>query len=156
MRTARQLCIAILVLTALSGLIGGYMLISDPTGRSMRMLTTDLKGTPFIDYTTPGWILLIAIGACSAIAAVIALQHRKIYPYLMMAEGVIVFIWILVQIEMIREFNFLQFIFALFGITLFLLGNLIRKSRKQGAHPVHSMPAPNPRKSHHHKHRKHR
>jgi hypothetical protein len=135
MKNARQLCIAILFITALCGLAGGIVLIQDPTGHSLRMLTDNLRGTPFMDYSVPGWILLIAIGGFSALAAIVSLTHHKSYPYLMMTEGAILFIWILIQIEMIRELNFLQFVFALFGVALFLLGNLIRRSKRHGSGP---------------------
>jgi nicotinamide riboside transporter PnuC len=156
MKTARQLCIAILVVVAISSLISGYYLISDSTGYSLKLRLDDLKGSPFNDYSIPGWILFITVGCVSVAAIIMSMRHVKHYPLWIMSEGAILIIWILLQINFIRELNFLQLLFGLFGVTLLLLGNLIRKYIKQPTalhHEKIKSPYPN-KKSHHHKHRK--
>jgi len=155
MKTARQLCIAILVVVSISALIGSYYLISDPSGFSLHMRLDDLQGSPFTNYSIPGWILLIAIGGLSIITIMASLRHFKNYPFWMMLEGLILLIWIFAQILIIREVNFLQLLFGLFGLTLFLLGNLIRRNlNKPDPHHIKIKTTYPNKKSHHHKHRK--
>ncbi len=154
MRTAKQLCIAILVIVAISSLIGSYHLISDSTGYSLRLRLDDLKGSPFHDYSIPGWIMLFAVSGVSILTIYFSINHIKKYPLWMMAEGFILIIVVLLQL-IITEFNFLQLLYGLFGLALLLLGNLIRKNlNNPSIHHVKINPPHPQKKSHHHKHRK--
>ena len=157
MKSARQLCIAILIVTAIAALSIGYMLISDNSGHSLQLSFDDLKGSPFADYSLPGWIILIAIGVFSAVAAVVSFRHDKIYPYLIMAVGGIMLLFVVGEIYIIQQFQLLQLMFGLIAVALLLLGNLIRKNLKiVPEHSDHSSSsAKHPqKKSHYHKHRK--
>ncbi len=156
MKTARQLCIAILIVTAIAALYGGYALIIDPDGRSMRLMIEDLKGTPFADYSVPGWLLLILIGVGSFVAAVVAQKHQKFYPYLVMAEGFLLLLFIVIHVILQGELHFVPIVFGLFAIALLLLGNLIRKYLQQKPQHIPQAVAAehHAKKSHYHKNRK--
>ena len=156
MKTARQLCVAILFVTSLAALLGGYLLIVDPDGHSLRLMLEDLKGTPFTDYSLPGWILLWVIGVGSILAAVSALQHQKFYPYLVIAEGICLLFIMMVYTEIQRELQFIPIVFGLFAVALILLGNLIRKyliEKMQQVQQVFFTDHP-VKKSHYHKNRR--
>jgi len=146
MKTASQLSVAILILTAIVALFGGYKLITDATGHALQMSLEDLKGTPFTDYSLPGWVLLIAIGLGSAVTAFVTLQHQKSYPYFIITEGIILLLWISIQTDVLTQVNFLQVIFGLFGLALILMGNMMRKKLKQ---PVHHAPVAHSNNTHH-------
>lgn len=156
MKTARQLCIAILIVTAFAALYFGYMLITGPDGRSMSLMLDDLKGTPFTDYSVPGWLWLVFIGLGSLLSAFVTMQHFKGYPYMIMAEGGLLFVFILIQIILQPGIHFGQIVLGLFAVTLLLLGNLIRKYLKQK--PTHQTQTAtvehHHKKSHYHKNRK--
>lgn len=156
MRSVRQLCIAILTITAIAALYVGYMLINDSDGRSMSLSLDDLKGTPFTDYSTPGWLWLVVIGIGSAIAAIVTIQHHKIYPYLIIAEGLLLFVFVALQMMLQQGIHFGQIVFGLFAVALVLLGNLIRKYLKQKVQLVPKAVAAehHGKKSHYHKNRK--
>ena len=157
MKSARQLCIAILIVTAIAALSIGYMLISDNSGHSLQLSFDDLKGSPFANYSLPGWIILIAIGVFSTVAAFVSFRHDKIYPYLIMAVGSIMLLFVVGEIYIIQQFQLLQLMFGLIAVALLLLGNLIRKNLKMVAdHSDHNpSSAKHPqKKSHYHKHRK--
>jgi hypothetical protein len=158
MKSARQLCISILIVNAIAALIGGYMLINDATGHSLQLNLDDLKGSPFTDYSTAGWILLIVLGAFSIVAAVISFLHHKLYPYFIMAEGALLLLFIIAEIYLIQQLQVLQIVFGLMAIALLLLGNLIRKNTPLSHHHVADSSASSgnhpKKKSHYHKHRK--
>ena len=157
MKSARQLCISILIVNVIASLIGGYMLIKDATGHSLQLNLDDLKGSPFTDYAAAGWILLIVIGLFSIVAAVVSFLHHKLYPYFIIAAGALLLLFIVAEIYLIQQLQIMQTVFGLMAIALLLLGNLIRKSTaithshtsdpgSSGTHPK--------KKSHYHKHRK--
>lgn len=133
MKSARQLCIAILIVSAITATGIGYYLISDSTGHLFRLSLDDLKGSPFSDYSVPGWILFIGIGIFSAVAAVVSLLHHKTYPFLIIIEGIFMFLFVVAE-YIIQPFQLLQVVYGLLAIALILLGNLIRKSRNAIVH----------------------
>ena len=156
MKSIRQLCIAILIVTAISAIAGGYMLINDDSGRALQLDLNYLKGSFIKDYSLPGWILVIMIGAFSLVAAVVSFLHKKSYPYFIMLAGAFLFFYIIAEIYFIQQFQFLQIIFSLFALALVLLGNLIRKNLKLVPdHSEQNTSVKHPhKKSHYHKHRK--
>ena len=156
MKSVRQLSIAILIVTALVAFVFGFMLIADGTGHTLQLSLDDLKGTFFNDYSTPGWILAIAIGGFAALAAVITILHNKLYPKFILAEAVLLVLFIIAEFYFIQQFLLSQIFFGLAAIALFLLGNLLRKNLL--VHSPHSgqigADKHDHKKSHHHKHRK--
>ena len=131
MKSARQLCIAILIVIVIAAFSGGFMLIHDDTGRSLQLSIDDLKGSPFTDFGIIGWILIIAVGIFSAISATVTSLHRKSYPYFIITQGILLLLFVVLEY-------------------------LLRKNlRIITDHTDHSVAAKHPqKKSHYHKHRK--
>jgi len=157
MKSVRKLCVALLIVTAIASFIGGYMLINDPSGRSMQLnYLYDLYGTPFKDFTWPGLLLIIIIGVGCVIAASVTMLRNKKYPVFIITEGVLILLWVLADAYVFKQITVLQTIFGLFGIALILFGNLIRKYlRNEVHHPINSDLTAT-EQSHHrsHKHKK--
>jgi thiol:disulfide interchange protein len=151
MRTIRQFLIAILIIAAITALYIGLNLINDSSGRSVGLSYDDLQGTPFSSYKTPGWLLVVFIGLGSIFAALSCIQRYAYHPILVMAEGVIYFIWIIAQVLITGNVNFLIIIFTLFAIALILLGNLLRKKMLEPQHHPPSSHQHLSKKTHHHK-----
>jgi hypothetical protein len=159
MKTARQLALAILIVTALSAFIGGYFLVSDSTGHSLQLSADDLKGSPFKDYATPGWILIVFIGITGIIAALLTAKQIGKYTTAIIGEGIMLLVFIAVQINLIQELRVTEILFGLFGFALVLLGVLIKKNQNALEHhnpqlQIHQSQAKAHKKSHYHKHRK--
>lgn len=159
MKTARQLTIAILLVTALAAFIGGFFLVSDSSGHSLQLSTENLKGTPFQDYSTPAWLLILFVGVLSLITAGLTARQSKGYTSFVILEGVVVLVFILTQIILIDGLHFTEIIFGLFGFALILLGRLLYKNQTALAHhnpqqQIHHSLANAHKKSHYHKHRK--
>jgi hypothetical protein len=155
MKTVRQFCIALLIVMAIAAFIGGYMLISDPSGRSLQLYDS----APFKDFSPHGWILIVIFGLGGIISAVVTRQRNRAYPFFIMAEGVLLLLWLITGFILFQQIQFFQVIFGLLAIALLLLGNLIRKDlqNKEYQHPSYAETGVGEnvhKKSHYHKHRR--
>ena len=61
----------------LSGLAGGFGLISDPSAASLGMDLAWLDGTPFNNYLIPGIILFVFNGVGNILAAVLSIRKYR-------------------------------------------------------------------------------
>jgi hypothetical protein len=106
------------VFTGILAIPVGLMFISDPTGAALQLPPGWIEGTVFGSYLVPG-IYLFAVNGLGmlALAALTALGHW-IAPWLTGALGVGLIIWILVQLAVMPETMFLQWIFLAVGIAL--------------------------------------
>ena len=153
MKTARQLSIFLLFVSGTLALFGGYCMITDPTGNSLGLPFYLLNGSIFSDYTMLGWVLLLTVGLFSVVVIICILQKVRIYPSLIMLEGVIIIGFVIIQMLVLGETFYIQYFFLILGIGLIGLGILQNQIRI--ATDIVQKPNPMP-KSHHHKHRKHK
>ena len=122
MKTWRSIAIILLLFNATGALFGGWSLMMDPTGQDLHLPQDLLAHAPFKDFFIPGVVLFSLIGVFSLVAMIWTTMHWKHYPWLIIAEGVLVTGWIIIQMIMIREISYLQFIFGGIGIIFFLAG----------------------------------
>lgn len=122
MKTWRSIAIILLLFNATGALFGGWSLMMDPTGQDLHLPQDLLVHAPFKDFFIPGVVLFSLIGVFSLVAMIWTTMHWKHYPWLIIAEGVLVTGWIIIQMIMIREISYLQFIFGGIGIIFFLAG----------------------------------
>jgi hypothetical protein len=122
MKTARQLSVIILLLLSISAQYGSYCMITDPTGNSLGIPFYLLAGTIFSDYSIVGWILLGTVGIFSPVIILLIIFKSSIYSFFVILQGVILCIFIFMQMLLIGETFFIQYIFLLMGVTLIGLG----------------------------------
>ena len=132
--TLRITAICLLFFLSISALPGGAMFILAPDGSLLRMPIQQIEHTIFKNYLIPGLVLFFANGALSFLIAIAGMKKIKIFPSALMLQGVIVMIWIIVEIIVIKETQFLQLLYAVLGIVLTILGILLTKKTK--AHNV--------------------
>lgn len=117
---------------AASGLFGGGALLASPTGSLLQMPLSMLDGTPFSNYLVPGLILLLVLGVLPSIL-VYALLARPVWlradilniyrgvhwawTYALYT-GIMLVIWIDVQIFLIGYGHFIQTLYGLIGIAI--------------------------------------
>ena len=90
-----------IVLQGISGLVGGYALMADPSGALIGLPLVWLEGTPFSDYFVPAIILLSVLGVCPLVVAWGLWRTRSWAWYGSLLVGASLAIWILVEIIMI-------------------------------------------------------
>ncbi|MEE4198135.1 MAG: hypothetical protein V2I54_10860 [Bacteroidales bacterium] len=111
----------------LSGLLGGFGLISDPTGISLSMKQAWLEGTPFANYLLPGIVLFIVNGLGNITGFWITFKKKTKAPEVAVLFGILMMIWITAQVCWIGYKSFLQPLYFSTGLFQMILG--IRLSR---------------------------
>lgn len=137
MKAARQLTIAMLTLAVIAALYSGYSLISDPTGSSLGIPFYWLNGTMFKDYTTPGWIILLAIGVLGIITIATVIKRIRHFHLLVIVQGAIICILVIAQMIIIGEENMLQYLFLMMGMAIAIVGGLLSQADKKEIKNTH-------------------
>lgn len=112
----------ILLFNAAGAIYGGGNLIIHPDGSSIQLSLEWLKYTPFRDYFVPGIILFVANGLCSIIVFISLIFKHKNYLWFVIAQGVVLTLWIIIQIILIRMVYFLHIVMGSLGVILIILG----------------------------------
>lgn len=119
---------ALLLFNGSGALIGGYSLMRYPDGHMMQLDPSLLQHTPFTNYFIPGLILFMANGCLSTIIIWMLVAKKTRTGVAMIAQGMILGGWIIIQMLLIRTVFFLHIIFILLAIAFLILGYLLRPS----------------------------
>ena len=104
-----------------SAILGGGMLILDPSGESLSIPLSYLDGSPFNSYHVPGMILFSLFGVGSFVV-IYGLVHRLRFSWIAaLGLGTSQVVWIVVQIGIIGEINILHLVYGGLGLTLAVL-----------------------------------
>jgi hypothetical protein len=127
-RLVRISALLLLSINGLGALYGGISFIADPTGGSMQMPLSYLEHSPFRSYLIPGIVLLLVNGCLSIATIILLLLKHARAPWLVMAQGVLLSGWILVQMALLRMFYPpLHLTFLLMGLCLLGCGIYFRR-----------------------------
>lgn len=116
--------IFLLFFTGITALIGGGMLIYDPSGSPLRMTTAILSGSPFDTFLLPGLILFLFIGVSCIVIAFLEIYDRTYSTKLLLYQGIIMIGWIVVQLMIIKQFHLLQLLYLMIGAAFVYTGYL--------------------------------
>ncbi len=115
------------IFIGISAVFGGLSLVIDPTGEFLNMPLVLLAGTPFKDFLIPGLILLAVNGIGNVIGSFETFRRKRYAGQLGLALGIVMIIWIAVQVAMIGFASWLQPFYLLLGILEAGLGFVIYK-----------------------------
>lgn len=129
------LLILLQALLAISALIPGVLLALARDGSMLGLPLWLLKDSPFTDYLIPGIILFVFVGVYpSAVAYGLWQRPSWKFPDVInpfrrihwawagsLASGVIVIVWIIVEVLMIRAVDFLHYFYIGWGLALMFL-----------------------------------
>ena len=107
----------LLAFIALNAFGGGIYGVAGAGGVS----TEWLEGTPFRDYLIPSIILFVAVGGSSLVAALAVFRRALWARPAALGAGVILLIWIAVQLALIGYQLWLQPAFFAIGLLVLLL-----------------------------------
>lgn len=126
---SRFLLAGLQVSISLTAIIGGAKLVSDPSGHAVGVPLEWLTGSPFSDYSIPGWTLLIVIGLGNGAASLLsALGHRQ-FGRAAIVQGLLLAVYIAVEVWAIGLRVVVQPLYFLSGLAQIYLGIVIpRKS----------------------------
>lgn len=101
---------------SLGALFGGAMLVVAPDGSLLGLSPTVLAGTPFSDFSLPGWALIGLLGLGHALVFLLTLLRSPRAARWSALMGGVLFGWILIQVMMIGYQMPLQPLFGVLGL----------------------------------------
>lgn len=131
MKALSNMSALVLVVVGINALIAGYSFMSEPDGSGLQIDTSRLNYSPFTNYFIPGLILFTVNGLMNCVAALLIIFKWKHYPCAIVFQGCMLLGWIVVQVYLLRELNFLHYTFAGIALLLVLMGTGIQHLKKQ-------------------------
>jgi hypothetical protein len=112
-----------MIFQGISGVFGGLGLILDTTGETLNIPLSWLEGSPFTNYLIPGLILFFLLGILPIYIATGLFGNRFLYWRLSLILGIILLIWILVEIIIIgyQPNPPLQLVYGILGVLIVAL-----------------------------------
>ena len=118
---------ALQAIISLGAIGGGLLLVIDPSGSTLGVPSSLLEGSIFPNFLIPGIFLLVVNGFGSGIAAVFSFKNSHYTQGIAIALGVILVLWIVIQVIIIRSIGWLHGIYFFLGIIELWLGIYIRR-----------------------------
>ena len=112
----------------LTGILGGFQLVSDPSGIRVNVSLEWLNGSPFPDYFVPGLILLIAIGVANTIGAAVTFFRSRYSGDAAVALAACLIIYLTVEIWVVGLRTPLQPSYFILAVIVLLLGLKLSKT----------------------------
>jgi len=85
-----------------------------------------LAYTPFENYFLPGLLLTMLVGGISLVALVLQLQQLKAaFPWTLLS-AIISIVWLIIQMNLLREFQWIQWVLILIGFLLIMVSLQIK------------------------------
>ncbi len=117
----KTLLFILISFVAITSIISGLILISNPDGSIMNIPLSLLKETPFENFRTPGILLTVFVGSINLIALYYNLQrHPNRYNWAM-AGGTFISGWIIVEMIFLNTVHWLYFIYLGIGLLIILI-----------------------------------
>jgi uncharacterized membrane protein len=123
---------ALQIFIGITAVLGGFGLVSDPSGIKMNVPLELLNNSPFANYFIPGLVLLIVIGIGNVLAGIVTfLRNRNRYTgNLAVFLGVFLTLYMAIEVLFIGLQNFSQPLYFILGGVELILGLKLSKSGK--------------------------
>ena len=118
------------IFIGITAVLGGFGLVSDPSGTKMHVPLELLKDSPFTNYLIPGLALLIVNGAGNVLAGIFTFFRTRHAGNLAMFFGVFLTLYIAIEVWFIGLLNFSQPLYFILGLIELILGLKLSKSGK--------------------------
>jgi hypothetical protein len=113
--------------TAIGAIPAGYGLLMDTTGQGVGMSTELLENSPLDSFLLPGLFLLLVNGLAHLIGAWFSFTRHRYAGYTGLILGVILSLWIIIQVAWISLSSVLQPLYLLIGlINIYLSWRIIK------------------------------
>jgi hypothetical protein len=122
---SRFLLVGLQVFISLTALIGGAKLVSDPSGNAVGIPLEWLSGSPFPDYSIPGWVLVIVIGLGHGAASLSSALGFRHLGRVAIVQGGLLAGYIAVEVWAVGFRVVLQPLYFMFGLAQIFLGIVI-------------------------------
>lgn len=98
-------------------------MIVEPTGKDLGMsVSTVLQHSPFHSFLIPGIVLFSTIGIGIIVTLTALLRKWKNNGLIVLAQGAIITGWIVIQVILLREFNWMHAVIGSIGLYTLVWG----------------------------------
>ena len=118
------------IFIGITAVLGGFGLVSDPSGDKMHVPLELLKNSPFTSYLIPGLVLLIVNGTGNMLAGILTFFRTRYAGNLAMFFGVFLTLYMAIEVWFIGLLNFSQPLYFILGLVELILGFKLSKSDK--------------------------
>jgi len=120
---------ALQAFTAIGAIPAGLGYLLDTSGKGMGVTTELLSESPLNSFLLPGLFLMIVNGFGNALGAYLSFIKNKIAGHLGLILGILLTLWIIIQVAWITLSSFLQPLFLVIGLTNIFLSYRILKNK---------------------------
>ncbi|MFN8333526.1 MAG: hypothetical protein U0U09_00270 [Cyclobacteriaceae bacterium] len=121
----KYVTLLLLILNGIGALVGGIPMIAYPDGSANGIPLSYLEHSPFTNYLIPGLVLVTCNGVLSMLVFLALVLNVRHHSWFVLGQGGILLGWIVIQMIMLREVNFLQISFGSIGVALMVLGRYL-------------------------------
>ncbi len=118
------------IFIGITAVMGGFGLVSDPSGTKMDVPLALLKNSPFTDYFIPGLVLLVVNGTGNVLAGIVTFLRNRYAGILAIFLGTFLTLYMATEVWFIGLQNFSQPLYFILGVGELILGLKISKSVK--------------------------
>ena len=132
------LLIFLVLIQIISAVPAGWMLIADPSGTNLGLPVEMLQYSPFPDFLIPGLFLFIVLGIFPIVIVygLIKKTEFKLANKINLYQkyhwswtfsyylGLLLILWINMELLFIKDYSFLQVIFSMLGVIIIVITHL--------------------------------
>jgi hypothetical protein len=118
------------IFIGITAVLGGFGLVSDPSGTKMHVPLELLINSPFNNYLIPGLVLLIVNGVGNVLAGIVTFFRTRYTGNPAIFLGMFLTLYIAIEVWFIGLLNFSQPLYFILGLVELLLGLKLSKSGK--------------------------
>lgn len=126
-RKVHTTAVVVLAFLSLGAIASGIGLLNEPDGGNLGLPLNLLDDTPFNDFFYPGLMLLVFNGLLPVMIIFLTVLRTPNFPVWIIIQGLLLIIWLAVQIFYGIYDALLTTLYLLIGITLLALGIRLRK-----------------------------
>lgn len=116
-------------LIGIGALVGGFMLLIDPSGSKLGLPIELIEGSPFSDFLIPGIFLFSVNGVGSMIGAGFSFAKRQYAPQIAIILGALLVAWILIQVLIIHSLSWMHFLYFGLGVIELVYGFYLKRDQ---------------------------
>ena len=133
---------ALQLFIGITAVLGGFGLVSDPSGVTAKTPLEWLKNSPFENYLVPGLILIIVIGGSHLFGGVFSFSSSSFSPIITATCGIVLVLFMSMEIWFIGLRNLMQPLYLVLGAILVFLCLKQRRLMKKSSRPLSSADQP--------------
>jgi hypothetical protein len=114
----------------ITAVLGGFGLISDPSGTKMNVPLELLKNSPFTNYLIPGLVLLIGIGVGHVFAGIVTFLRHRYIGSISIFFGAVLACYMMTEVWFLGLVNFSQPLYFVLGAVELIFGLKLSKGGK--------------------------